>query len=81
MVDKTGLTGFYDFEVNYSREDTLVASTGGDAAGAQRPVEMPGGGGPSLFKALEANLGLKLESGKGPVPVIVIDHVEKPSGN
>jgi uncharacterized protein (TIGR03435 family) len=80
-VDKTGLNGFYDFEVNYSREDNLVASSGGDAAGAQRPAETPGGGGPSLFKALEAKLGLKLESGKGPVPVIVIDHVEKPSGN
>jgi uncharacterized protein (TIGR03435 family) len=34
-----------------------------------------------LFDALEEQLGLKLESGKGPVEVIVIDHVERPSGN
>jgi uncharacterized protein (TIGR03435 family) len=37
--------------------------------------------GPSLFSAIQEQLGLKLESTKGRVPVLVIDHVEKPSPN
>jgi uncharacterized protein (TIGR03435 family) len=37
--------------------------------------------GPSLFTALQEQLGLKLESQKGPVQIMVIDHVEKPSAN
>lgn len=41
----------------------------------------PGPNAPNLFIAIQEQLGLKLESGKGPVEVIVIDHVERPSGN
>jgi uncharacterized protein (TIGR03435 family) len=66
MVDDTGLSGKYDFELTWSPED-LAAHTKGDA------------GGPSLFAALQEQLGLKVETKKSPVDCIVIDHVEMPS--
>jgi len=82
VVDKTGLTGVYDFEVNFSRQADMAAPGGADPSGAQPQMANEyGAGGPSLFKALQDTLGLKMEAGKGPVRVIVIDHVEKPSAN
>jgi uncharacterized protein (TIGR03435 family) len=81
VVDKTGLTGRYDFAVKFSPENALVAPTGSDSSGSQPQVAMPYSEGPSLFKALQDTLGLRLESGKGLVQVIVVDHVERPSAN
>jgi len=66
VVDKTGLAGKYDFTLSWTTDN----GDGSDDA--------PG---PSIFTAVQQQLGLKLESGKGPVKVIVIDHAEKPSGN
>jgi uncharacterized protein (TIGR03435 family) len=67
VIDKTGLTGKYDFELQWTGREG--AETG------------PETNWPSLFTAIQEQLGLKLESGKGPVSVLVIDHVEKASGN
>ena len=64
VLDKTGLTGKYDFKLTWASDDIQTDSNA-----------------PSLFAAVQEQLGLKLESGKRPVEVIVIDHVEKPSGN
>ena len=72
VIDKTGLTGKYDFKVQWV-PDERQPNGGGDAP----PPESTG---PSIFSALQ-ELGLKLESIKGPVEVLVIDHVEKPTGN
>jgi len=80
-VDKTGLTGAYDFAVKFSPQAMLIAPSGADATGSQPQMDMRNPGGPNLFKALQDGLGLKMESGKGPVQVIVIDHVGKPSAN
>jgi uncharacterized protein (TIGR03435 family) len=69
VVDETGLTGIYDFDLRFRQGSLgqIGASTDSDS--------------PSLFTALTDQLGLKLESRKEPVPVLVVDHVEKPSPN
>jgi uncharacterized protein (TIGR03435 family) len=67
VIDKTGLSGKYDFQLQWTANEN---ATDGPAANW-----------PSLFTAIQEQLGLKLESGKGPVPFLVIDHVEMPSGN
>lgn len=63
VLDKTGLTGFYQFDLRYANEVSHI------------PEENPAG--PSIFAAVQEQLGLKLESKKGPVEVLVIDHAEK----
>lgn len=81
VVDKTGLKGRYDFTIKFVPESILVAPSVGDGVSAEPHPATLAATGPSLFKALQDGLGLSLQKGKGPVPVIVIDHVEKPSGN
>ncbi len=84
VVDKTGLTGEYDFTLTW----TPQVGEGGSGFGAGPPG--PGGlegpppadaDGPSIFSALQEQLGLKLESDKGPVEILVLDQVEKPTEN
>ncbi|HEV1287836.1 MAG TPA: TIGR03435 family protein [Bryobacteraceae bacterium] len=65
VIDATGLKGVFNFTLDYSP---------GDAAPSDNA-------GPSIFTALTEQLGLKLEAGKGPVDILVIDHVERPSDN
>jgi uncharacterized protein (TIGR03435 family) len=72
VVDKTGLHGLYDFQLRWTN---AALNPGASQTTAATPQ------GPSLFDALEEQLGLKLESGKGPLPVLVIDRVERPSEN
>jgi uncharacterized protein (TIGR03435 family) len=80
VQDKTGLTGSYDFALKYwmapMRLPSAGASDGQPATEASDPA-----GGPSIFTAIQQQLGLKLESTKGAVQVVVIDRVERPSGN
>jgi uncharacterized protein (TIGR03435 family) len=79
VLDKTGLTGKYEINLDYTPEQSqLQLPPGGDPG---IPVPRPDPNGPSLFTALQEQLGLKLESQKGPVEIMVIDHVERPSEN
>jgi uncharacterized protein (TIGR03435 family) len=81
VADQTGLKGRYDFKLHWTREYLVPREndTSGDEALANAPS--PSSQGPSLFTALREQLGLKLEAGKGPVNVIIIDHIERPSEN
>jgi uncharacterized protein (TIGR03435 family) len=80
VTDKTGLAGTYDFKLRFTPDDRLQAPSG--AAPNERPgLPAADASEPSLFDALQEQLGLKLDAGKGPVEIIVIDHVERPSGN
>lgn len=65
VENRTGLTGLYDFTLHFSASDPPP----------------PDSAAPSIYTALEEQLGLKLEPTKGPVKVLVIDHVERPSQN
>jgi uncharacterized protein (TIGR03435 family) len=79
VVDKTGLTGNYDYTLQWTPDD-VGTPMAGDAGPGKGDVS-PDAGGPTLLTALEEQLGLKLESQKGTVDVIVIDHIDTPSGN
>lgn len=85
VVDATGLEGGWDFTISFSGAGQLQGGGRGDG-----PSAAPGGateasdpsGGISLFDALSKQLGLKLETQKRPMPVVVIDRVEqKPTDN
>ena len=76
VIDKTGLTGKYDIDLKWTPDETQLAMLSPEA----RP-SAPEGSGPSIFTALQEQLGLKLESQKGPVEVFVVERAEKPSEN
>ena len=72
VVNNTGLEGNYDFKLEWTPDSGPSAPDG-------QPAETSLG--PSIFSALQQQLGLRLEAAKGPVDVLVIDHVDKPSEN
>ena len=80
VIDKTGLTGKYDFTLQWTEENSDPMFKGGDG-NQQKAEPAPDATGPSIFTALQEQLGLKLQSAKGPVETLVIDHVEMPSEN
>jgi len=83
VIDRTGLKGAYDFKLEWTPDPGEMGIMGPPPPGSP-PGEKeasPAPDGPSLFTALQEQLGLKLEPTKGPVQVVVVDHVEKPSAN
>jgi uncharacterized protein (TIGR03435 family) len=69
VINRTGLQGRYEITLTWAADDDASAA-GPEIANA-----------PSLFTAIQEQLGLKLESGREPVPTLIIDHAEKPSEN
>ena len=78
VIDKTGLKGFYDIKLQWTPElgAGLVKSGGSDS-----DPPPPDTSGPSIFTAIQEQLGLRLESAKGPVEVLVIESVQRPAEN
>jgi uncharacterized protein (TIGR03435 family) len=78
VVDKTGLTGIYDFNLRYAYIPTGVEpGVAVRAAAAPTGLDSANDAGPDLFSAIESQLGLKLESKKGPVEFVVVDRVNR----
>ena len=80
VVDKTGLTGFYEFNLDFTPDQM-------PPAGAPGPVAPPGApplppvdpNGPSIYTALQEQLGLKLDAQRGPVEVTIVDSIDHPT--
>lgn len=88
VVDKTGLTGKYDYTMNFAPEMGGMSPMGpmgpppsGASASNDPAASTPSTAAPSIFTAVQEQLGLKLVARKEPVDVIVIDHIEEPSPN
>jgi uncharacterized protein (TIGR03435 family) len=76
VIDKTGITGKYDLTLEWTPAQAAPGAPSADAGQAIPPSDPSA---PSLFTALQEQLGLKLEPQKGPIETLVIDHAEKPS--
>jgi uncharacterized protein (TIGR03435 family) len=76
VIDKTNLNGRFDIRLQWTPDlEDNPLSPAGDL------LPPASGDAPSIFVAIQEQLGLKLEAAKGPVEFLVIDHVEKPSEN
>jgi uncharacterized protein (TIGR03435 family) len=80
VVDRTGLSGLYDWELRFDPQVflTMLPQLGINVPGAAANA-MPPSDSPALLTALQEQLGLKLESQRGPVEVLVIDSAELPN--
>lgn len=77
VYDKTGLTGMYDFNLKWAPEPGGAGPFGPPPPGAPPVAVDPDA--PNIYTAVQEQLGLKLESAKGPVDVIVVDRIERPA--
>jgi uncharacterized protein (TIGR03435 family) len=77
VINRTGISGVFNIDVSFSPEGTVLPpmpERGNAGTAAVEPA-------PSLLTAIQEQLGLQLQSTKGPVDVLVIDHAEKPDAN
>jgi bla regulator protein blaR1 len=81
VIDHTGLKGNYDFKLTWTPDPGQAGGPGGPPPPGVEAPPPPDPNGPSIFTAVQEQLGLRLESQKGPVDMIVIDKVEKLSEN
>ncbi len=73
VVDKTGLSGRYDFDLEWAPDETQF--------GGEVPVASADAPSPPLFTAMQEQLGLRLVATRGPVDALVVDRAERPSAN
>ena len=75
VIDKTGISGRYDFDLKWTPDETQFDGNAVKVPGAADSDK------PDLFAAMQQQLGLKLEATKGPIEALVIDRIERPSDN
>ena len=78
MIDKTGIARRFDIHLSFSPNESMPGLRGPEPdapAAASDPT------GPTIFTAMQEQLGLKLAPAKGPIEFLVIDHLERPSEN
>lgn len=82
VIDRTGITGRFDIHFEVTPADLKPKFVAGRAI--EQPAQITADqtdAGPSIFTAVQQQLGLKLVTGRGPVQVIVVDHIERPTDN
>lgn len=75
VVDNTGLTARYDFDLEWTPDESQFGGALGTTAVTDESAK------PGLFAAIQQQLGLRLEATRGPVAMLVIDHVDRPTEN
>ena len=81
VVDHTALDGPFDLDLDYLPDPAIAQqSVGGRGGGAPSPPGIDANL-PEIFTALQEQLGLKLDSARGPVDMLVVDHAERPTSN
>jgi uncharacterized protein (TIGR03435 family) len=82
VVDKTGLTGLYDIHLDFNPEGTNLTGRGSRGLDATPNTDNPDSARPTIFTALQQQLGLRLETARLPATLLVIDRVERrPTAN
>lgn len=79
VIDKTGITNYIEIHLKFSPDDSAAPRPATADPGSPAAVSSPDA--PSIFQAFQKQLGLRLMPAKGPVDVLVIDHIERPSEN
>jgi uncharacterized protein (TIGR03435 family) len=79
VVDRTGLTGNYDLDLQWTPDQMPQGFGRGEAPPGAPAMPAVDPNGPSIFTAVQEQLGLRLESTKAPVDVLVIDRAELPT--
>jgi uncharacterized protein (TIGR03435 family) len=77
VVDQTGLPGKWNFLLKWTPDESQFGGMGMKVPPPSDAIDAP----PPLFTAIQDQIGLKLDSGKAQVEVLVLDHVEQPSAN
>lgn len=81
VVDEAGIVGTFDLSLRWAFDQAQSATSPVNTGVPPDTAALPYVSGPSIFHAVQEQLGLKLDAMKGPVEFLVIDHIEKPSGN
>jgi uncharacterized protein (TIGR03435 family) len=77
VIDKTGFAGAFDVRLQFGVDSSIAGFPGFQGP----PIPAGDSAAPPIFVAMQEQLGIKMESGKSPVEVLIVDHVERPSEN